>query len=239
MHPFVHATVALATLLPLTLQAAWQPQPFEATYLVSMGPMTIGESTRSLSLDRNGNYVLRSSSRATGMASFVVKDQLEERSTWRFVNNGIQALEYRSNRTGGKREKTERVVFDWKKRVATGSGTRGNWQIAITTPSYDKLLYQLAASQDLANGKRKLSYLIADHGNLRDYDVGIVGEETISTALGKFETIKIKRMDDDKRDTTLWIAPSLGYLPVRIDYVELDGSSFKAVLKSLSGIKLP
>lgn len=239
MRLLAHATALLAALLPLPLLAAWQPQPFEATYQVSMGPMTIGESTRSLTQDRNGNYLLRTSSRATGMASFIVKDQLEERSSWRFVNNSIQALEYRANRTGGKREKSERVVFDWKKRVATGSGTRGNWQIAITAPTYDKLLYQLAATQDLANGKRKLSYLVADNDHVRDYDVGIVGEETISTALGKFNTIKIKRVDEDKRDTTLWIAPALGYLPVRIDYVELDGSSFKAVLKTLTGLKTP
>lgn len=237
-HPLrlLAAPLILLAMLPgIVLAAIWQPEPFNATYVVSMGPMTIGESTRSLSRDSNGNYTLSTSSQATGMASYIVKDQIAERSTWRLANGVIQPLEYRYSRTGGKKEKRERVVFDWKKGIASSSSTQESWQIGIVSPTYDKLLYQMAASQDLYNGKRKLSYDIADDAKIRRYEIAVLGEETISTPLGRYKTIKIKRIND-KRDTTLWCSPALGYLPIRIDYVELDGTSFKAVIKTLSGI---
>lgn len=227
----------LMLLFPLGALAGWQPQPYAATYTISMGPLTIGESERTLTRDSAGNFIFRTHSRSTGMASFVVKDQIEERSLWSFTGGAIIPLEYRYKRTGGKREKQERVVFDWKKGLATNVGPIDPWQIAISGPTYDKLIYQMAASLDLQSGKREMVYHIADNDKIREYQVIVEGEETVKTPMGSFRAIKIKRVND-KRDTVLWYAPSLNYLPVRIDYVELDGSRFKALLKSLSGIKL-
>lgn len=228
----------LMILLPLNALAGWQPQPFNAVYTISMGPLTIGESERTLTRDSAGNYIFKTSAHSTGMASFVVKDQIEERSLWRFTNGAIIPLEYRYKRTGGKREKQQRVVFDWKKGLATNVGPSDPWQIPISGPTYDKLIYQMAASLDLQNGKREMVYHIADNDKIREYQVVVEGEEMVKTPMGSFRAIKIKRIND-KRDTVLWCAPSLNYLPIRIDYVELDGSRFKALLKSLSGINVP
>jgi hypothetical protein len=65
----------------------------------------------------------------------------------------------------------------------------------------------------------------------------MVGEETLNTPLGEIETIKFTRIKnvDSKRKTTLWCSPKLGYLPVQIEHVDKDGSTFTAVLRRLKG----
>jgi hypothetical protein len=66
----------------------------------------------------------------------------------------------------------------------------------------------------------------------------MVGEETLKTALGEIDTLKFTRVKniDSKRKTTLWCSPKLGYLPVQIEHVDKDGSTFTAVLRRLKGI---
>jgi len=59
----------------------------------------------------------------------------------------------------------------------------------------------------------------------------VIGREMVPTPLGHFETLKVQRLGD-QRETTLWCAPALHYLPVRIEQ-ENRGSRVRLNLKSL------
>jgi hypothetical protein len=52
---------------------------------------------------------------------------------------------------------------------------------------------------------------------LKQYRYQAQGEEAIDTPLGTFDTLRIQRRKDDQpADYTLWLAPALDYLPLRI-----------------------
>lgn len=91
---------------------------------------------------------------------------------------------------------------------------------------------------DLAEQKKSFTYRIADGGKLKDYDIRVIETETVTTPLGKIEAIKLirYRKDKNKRQTTLWCAPSLNYLPVKLEHTEKGGSVFTALLRRLKGI---
>lgn len=208
------------------------PQQFSATYVVKKGFMDIGEVRRTLTLDANGRYLFESVTSTTGMASWVAKGSIVERSTWTLKNSTILPLEYFYERTFGK-GKQVKLAFDWDKNTVTNNVNKDPWVMPLEPGTLDKLVYQVALMRDMAPGKRDYSYKIADGGKTKIYQAVVLGEEETQTPAGKFHTVKITRVGD-KRGTTLWCAPKLNYLPVRIE--QTDDDDFVAVLKSVSGI---
>ena len=110
------------------------------------------------------------------------------------------------------------------------------WEMEIPQNALDKLVVQIAVMMDLAAGKKELVYDIADGGKLKEYRFAVVGKENIRVPAGEFEVLKIERIrKDNDRTTYLWCAPSLNYLPVRIEQIEHeDGVTYLSELKQTS-----
>jgi hypothetical protein len=208
------------------------PEKFSATYVVKKGFMDIGEVQRSLIPQGNGKYVFESTTTSSGVASWVLKGKITERSTFTFVNNIIQPIEYFYQRTFGK-GKIVKLSFDWGKNTVTNDVDKNPWVMPLEPSTLDKLVYQISLMRDMAPGKKEYTYKIADGGKLKTYQAVVVAEEETETPMGKFHSIKIRRVGD-KRGTTLWCAPKLNYLPVRIE--QTDDDDFTAVIKSVDGI---
>lgn len=206
-------------------------EAFTARYTVSHAGMVIGESERRLVQVGKNEYRYSAETESTGVAAMLIKDKISEHSRFRLVKGEIRVLEYRYHRRGGKREKLSEVRFDWTRKRAEGRNNEQRWQVSLKPGVHDGLLYQLAASRDLQRGRKPLRYLVADEGELKPFDLVIAGEETLDTPLGAMPTVRVER-DDGKRETTLWLAKSLNYLPVRVDYTEADGRRFSAGLQS-------
>ena len=225
------AVALLIALLAGTASAGSLPERFSATYAVKKGYMDIGEVHRTLTT-ANGRSVFESVTTTTGVASWVARGSIVERSTWVIKNAAIQPLEYFYERTFGK-GKQVKLDFDWNKNTVTNSVNNDPWVMPLEPGTLDKLNYQIALMSDMAPGKRDYSYKIADGGKTKIYQAVVLGEEETETPAGKFHTVKITRVGD-KRGTTLWCAPKLNYLPVRIE--QTDDDDFVAVLKSVTGI---
>jgi hypothetical protein len=211
--------------------------PFKAVYSVHTSGFRIGKIERSLQPWGKGSYVYRSEMRAEGLLALIKNDQIFEESVWRLEGGRPRPLEYTTRQTSGDASGNFAVKFDWKQaRIRNRSGD-GVWKDKLDPQVLDKLLYQLAIMYDLQAGKRSLDYRIADGGEIKNYQFFPLGEEQLSTPLGKVSTLKFERRKDNKRVATLWCAPSLRYLPVRLDRNEKDGRVISAIIETLSGIK--
>ena len=74
-----------------------------------------------------------------------------------------------------------------------------------------------------------ISYNAADSA----YEFEIIGEERVYTSLGSYKTIKIHhRRYHKNKNITLWCAPELNYLPVKIIQEEIGKPTFESVLLS-------
>jgi hypothetical protein len=202
-----------------------------------MNGMPLGKLERQLQALADGRYSFRSETQATGIAALLLKDHVAEESLLRIDQTRIIPIEYHYNQTGGSKPKRQTLIFD---RVAGKVISRSNdkaRQFKLTPGLYDKLVYQLVMTRDVQLGETKLNYDIVDGGEIKHYVFTRQGEESITTPFGKFETIKLARvMSNDKRSTTIWSAPSLSYLPVRVDNTDRHGRETSALLENLSGI---
>ncbi len=219
--------------------AAGLPEKFEATYSLSVGPLTLAEMTRKLYPKGDGSYIYESRSKPIGYARWFTKSTLVERSEWRYENQQLRPITYSYDRSGDSDEERHvKLIFDWQNGRVTNIINKDPWKMKLPAGTQDKLLYQLALVNDLQRGQRltKLEYNVADGGTAKVIKFEIVGEERIKTKLGEFDTLKLQTTGT--RTTTLWCAKALNYLPVLIEQHDDRGSALLK-LTDLSGIPIP
>ena len=79
-----------------------------------------------------------------------------------------------------------------------------------------------------------LRYAIADKNKLKDYEFKNGGTEEVVTAAGTYRAVKLSRgTTADDRQTTVWCAAGLGWLPVKVEYREKNGDITTALLRTL------
>lgn len=221
----------------LSLMAAAAEIPaFSAEYALKRNGVTLGTATRSLRPLKDNRYLYASVTYASGMIAWFVKDRIDESSTFVMQGDRIRPLEYIYNRHGGAKGRRVKLAFDWERGVVTNVIDGDPWRMEIPPDVHDKLGYQLAIMQDLQRGRKELQYSIADGGKLKTYAFQILGEEQVESPFGRLKTVKLRRTED-KRDTTVWCAPALHYLPVRLEQRETDGSQLSMHLISVTGLE--
>ncbi len=112
-------------------------------------------------------------------------------------------------------------------------------EIPLSEKLYAPLSYQFAMRQDLLDGRRELAYPVVRRGRLKEYRYLIQGEEILDTPLGELQTLKLKRdRDSSDRETYLWVAVNLDYLPVKLHQQE-DGEDYEMLIESYTPSEEP
>ena len=241
---FIPGPAALLLLLsgaafPLAAPARELPERFEATFALEAKGTTIARTRWSLSPGAGGGYVYESRTEPVGMFALIRDDTIVERSEWDYAGEWLRPLAYHYERTGRKAREVG-IAFDWEERIARHDSPAGAWEMEVPpgVMAMDKLGYLLALMRDLGRGERGMEYTIADGGKLKRYTLTGIGEERIETVLGAFDTVVVRReRENAKRETTLWCASALGFLPVKIVHRERDGTVLSLRIETLSGIE--
>jgi hypothetical protein len=212
------------------------PPQFSAKYKFYAKSLPVGQATRTLTLRKDGKWVFETVAETTGFVAFFKKIRIEERSIFTRKENKIHPLEYTYKQKGIK-PRLNQLSFDWAKKQAKNTFNQQTKIIALKRGTLDRLLYQVLLMQDLKQGKRKLSYRVADKGKIKIYIPSLKGKERIETGIGKLDTIRYERhSSNSKRRTIFWCAPSLHYLPVQVEHIEKNGDVFRMVLQSVKGL---
>lgn len=209
---------------------------FSAEYILQSGLFDIGKTKRTLSIQEDGQHVFTSTTRATGMFALFFDGKITERSVWKYHEGRARPLQY-SYKDTNKNKRNVSLSFDWENKTVTNTINGEPWNMEITPDTQDKLIYQINIMLSLLeNSNLKIMNInVADGGKLKNHEVFIQEKETVETPAGKYETIRVNR-DDGKRVTTLWCAPSLDYLPVRIEHYKKGDTKVNAYLVRVKGL---
>lgn len=218
-------------LLPLTLSTmvllsfatttpAVEIKPFTANYQIERGGDVVGDATISLHPIGGDKWRYVTASNAH-VLFFSFRDS--ETSIVRFENDTVIPLSFvREKIYPTKTNRTEQQ-FDWLKKIETGNKD-GNkhWTVTLEDGVQERHNHSLLLRRDLKNGAKQLQYRISDSGKIGDYKYLVSGEEKIQTPAGIFDSIKVERDRDVARQTIIWYAPSLDFIPVKLRQIE-DG----------------
>ena len=228
---------ALLFLLLSPVLSAEEIPDFIANYRVELNGIQAGELVRSLSTEESGQRLFTSTSQAKGVFALIKPDVITESSRWHWNGEGVQPDRYVYERSGGKKEKWLEMQFDWDNGTASIDDKEQPWQLTLEPGTLDKLVYQISLMHDLDEHSKNISYRIADGGHIKTYNIQVVGTETVTTPMGKIQAVKLirQRDSDSDRETTLWCAPALNYMPVKLTHKE-DGTTFTAMIRRLQGM---
>ena len=234
----LHITLLFSALLFLPLDAsAASPffKPFSASFSVSRGAIPLGKLELELSFDENRRYTYHAHTQPGFLAGWFSGDEIVEESRGEIAPELVVPGEY-SYRESDDEEDNAEIRFDWQELKAYTSSGGVTWAQDIESGIQDRLSQQLMMRLELSRSKREVSYRVADGGKLKTYQFRVVEEETLETPLGELHCLKVERSKESRKpDYTIWFAPQLDYLPVRIER-RRKGKRYKMELESLEGI---
>ncbi|MEB0041263.1 MULTISPECIES: DUF3108 domain-containing protein [unclassified Pseudomonas] len=216
-------------LLALPAVQAADLQPYSASYTADWKqlPISGGTAQRSLVKDANDTWTL------SFKASMMIAS-LTEVSTLKVDKDALLPQTYNFERGGLGKSKKVDMTFDWAAKIINGSDRGTAFTVPLNRGILDKSTYQLALQNDVAAGKKSMSYQVVDGDEVDTYDFRVLGLEKVSTKAGQVEAIKVERVRDptqSKRITVMWFAKDWDYLLVRLQQVENDGKEYNIMLQ--------
>ena len=214
---------ALALLAALTLAhagsppaapAAVKPPTFVATYSVAWHGITAGRSTLTLAQTGPDEYRYSSVDRAGGLFHLFLPHDITQESRFRLVNGEVQPLSFRSQGGGP----PEDVHFDWTSGRVTGSAKHKPLDLKLEPGTQDPGSVQIALMLGFLAGKPPASFWMLNTDVINQFEFVRQGEATLRTPLGELHTLLYTSHHQGARRTTyMWLAPSLDYLPARLE----------------------
>jgi len=230
----LHELVCLFVVLGVSGMASADPidlKPFRATYAAEWKGMTAGGSTLELRSAGPDTYTYSSVSRARGIFRMAFSEELTQISTFRVTDGRIVPLTFRGS---DEKERPIDLTFDWDKMRVTGVAKEKPVDLELPAETQDPMSLQIALLHDLATGKLKGSVWMVDSDKLKDYELHQEGNARIETAMGALDTIVYtSRRPNSDRVTRTWVAPALGYLPVKAERMRGKKLEFTLLIESI------
>jgi hypothetical protein len=195
--------------------------PFEASYVWIWHGMTVAVS--SLKLEHQGDtwvYASKSDPRGIGR---MFSERPTQQSTLQVTQTGVRPLRYTADDGTSSTKRDADVQFDWEHNRATGVYEGVKVDMRLQPGIQDDLSVQIALMVELLAGRTPQQFLLIDKNTVREYRYTREGGESVSTPLGKIDTVIYRsQKKGSPRITRFWCAPSRGYIPLRVEQ-EKDG----------------
>ena len=216
-----------ATALPLRAEGgalrAGDIAPFEIVYDVGNNLITAGVA--SLTLRRaDGHWTYTLSTKPTGVFKLTGKGRIRETSVFDLVPAGDgDEVELRPRSYSYRQDKESRrevdAAFDWDTRRLAWRRRGEADTLSFTEPVLDRLSVTLVVMNLLREGFERIELDVFDSGQIKSMSFDNEGVQTLDTKIGKIETIRVRGRNaaGSSRTTLTWFAPSLDYVPVRLE----------------------
>ncbi|WP_228289721.1 DUF3108 domain-containing protein [Shewanella cyperi] len=219
---FMRALVfALTALLSLALPAAWAQSPLapqSAEYKVFYGDIELGQARYILPPPDGNFYQYQFDS---SLSLLVLSDMRHIRSEFTLEGNNLTPVRFMHQREGTGPTFNEQAAFLKNQGVVHSRYKDEKAKLPYEGELYDPMTVQLQLRLDLSAGKEHMLYRLVKDNEIDDYEFKLVGKEQLILASGSYDTVKLEVIrKSKKRQTFIWFAPSLAYLPVRLTHFE-------------------
>ena len=187
-------------------------------------------------LKKNGDiYSFELITEPTGFWKIITKGSVIERSKFVIENDQLKTYDYHLIDTIRKKSRESESEFNWSTSKITGYYKDREIDIPLEGKTLSRIVLQLQIMHDQEKQIASTNYLILDKDALKK--ITVFPEEFItetSVPFGKFQTIKISHQSENsERLNSLWLAPELNFIPIKISQSINGKTSFEANLTQL------
>lgn len=212
---------SLALLVFAQLACAELPARLEISYDVVRADARIAEITALL--ERHGDaYRITESWHGKGI--FALLGRAKRTSEGNLTPQGPRPKEFTDERSG---RDTARAWFDWAANSLT-LRYKGKTRTEPMPPNAQDRLSFILAFLHAPPGTKSMPLALVDGKGVSYHVYQLGGRERVQTGAGDFDALKITRDKDGER-TEIWLADSLGGLPVRMLVVEKSGTRWDQI----------
>jgi hypothetical protein len=205
----------LLALIGMPLGAADTLLPYDALYKVSRSGLT---AQRRIHLRLDGEtYTLVATTKLTGLLALTGRGPIIEESRFVLEKGRIRPLRYQLEDGSDNRDKDILINFDWPSGKSHGYAKGKQWQFPLISALFDPLTFQLAARRALMRGERTPVLQVHEGNRIRRYDFIEETTQTIQVGQKTIDTIRYFVDRGSKRRLYCWLAPTLDYLPIRLE----------------------
>ena len=226
---FVLCGVALAA---SQVASADELKPFEASYGWFWHGMNVAVSTLKLEQQQD-TWVYSSKSDARGIGR-MFSERPTQQTTLRVTAAGVRPLHFKAEDGTSSTKRDVDLQFDWEAKRVTGIYEDVKVDMPLQPGTQDDLSVQIAVMVELLAGRTPDQFLLLDKNSVREYRYTREGEESLSTALGKIDTVIFRsQKTGSPRVTRFWCAPQQGYIPVRVEQKKGDDVQWAMQVQSV------
>lgn len=217
----------------LSAANAAQPVPSDNTYILSRGMMTLGEARFTLSPQQNPNcWTYEYRAKPSALARLFI-GEVTERSDFCMADGKVLSQSFDFKRADKSKDNFS-LRFDWNDGVVRSSA--GEMR-PLETGMVDRLAMQIAVQNWVVDrkgqaGPQTFSVTKVEDERVKKYSFAITGRESVQTPAGTFDTVRVERVNDKKKSTVFWLAPSRNYAAVRVQQTKGGDEQIKMVLKN-------
>ncbi len=231
---FVSPWLAVALSLPSLVAHADVLSPYKAVYEVSRGKVMLGDTTFTLNPDGADCYRLRGVAEPMGLAALLA-GQMTEESRFCLQEGQLRSQHYEVTRENGDKDDNYSLQFDWGNRMVTTSGQKPR---ELPAEGLDRSLMEIVLRQLLARAGDKppqepFVFLLVEDDEITPYSLQVTGRETVSTPAGRFDAVRVERVNPGKRHMRFWLAPALDYLTVKLERQKEGDPAVRMILREL------
>lgn len=229
--------IAVLALLPWAASAAADadgPHDFVAKFAIEWHGITAGYTTLELTRTAPNTFTYKSSNVARGIFKLAFPDVISQTSTFTVVNGEVVPATYHADDGAPDSDKAVTLRFDWQTRRVSGIAEKKPVDLPLQSGTQDTLSVQIELMIEVAAGRSPKSFWLIDNDEIKEYKYTREGTETLDTPLGKLDTVRYRSEHaGSDRVTRLWLASSLGYLPIRAERSRAGKVDFGLVIREL------
>jgi hypothetical protein len=204
--------------------------PFSARYLADWKNINVGTSDLELKPDTEpGHYLYTWTITARGIFR-LYRSEVTQKSWLSVSADHIRPNRYR----GEDGSSTVNLDFDWDAGHASGTSEGKAVDLKLEAGTQDVMSIQVEVMLDLKKGDLPKTFHIIDKDHIKEFVYTEEGNARIRTDLGEHDTVIVSsQQTGNNRILRMWVAPSLGFVPVQAERTRDGKLEFAMRIKSL------
>ena len=213
--------LSLCALLPATALAQSPIAPFKAEYQTLRNGKELARTT--IKLDENGDAtttLLTTTEGTSGLARLAGLEVTEE-SVVRWIEGRPETLHYDFRQDVAFKNRRRHGEFDWTTGQVHMVDGKSDARYALVPNAIDRHALTLALAADLSRNAERFDYKVAMKDAIEDVRYTRCGDDVeLTVPAGTFSTRCLERVRA-KRTSKIWFVGNNGWIPVKIEQVEL------------------
>lgn len=230
---FLFAFASSAIAAPVRYQTNTPPSA-DLRYAIQAVQKGVGIKGNGLVQWRNTNKTYRATAEVRAM---LLGKILVEKSEGNFDTFGLAPSRFTEKRL---RKKPVTVTFNRDAKRIEFSASDESAAIKGGEQDRKSITWQLASVARAMPAKFKPGstwhFPVTSRKDVQTWALKVTQQEKIKTALGELSTMRVSRLAQDPKDQKIeiWLAPSLGWYPVKLRIAEPDGDYVEQTIESIT-----